>query len=63
MSGALFPAGAADWLASTLDALASDRALTARLGEKGREIQREEYTVAKMADRIEAVYRDLLVLA
>jgi glycosyltransferase involved in cell wall biosynthesis len=59
-NGLLFAPGDAAGLAAALTTLASNPGLGIRLGGKGREIQRQEYTVPRMAERIEAVYRELI---
>jgi glycosyltransferase involved in cell wall biosynthesis len=59
-TGYLEQIGDTDALASRLALLARDPALRERMGEHGATDVRERFTVGRMADEIEAVYRRLL---
>ncbi|HEY0866593.1 MAG TPA: glycosyltransferase family 4 protein [Fimbriimonas sp.] len=56
-NGFLFERGSFVDLAAKIDRLAADPALRESMGDEGRSLHRREYTVARMAERIEAVYR------
>jgi glycosyltransferase involved in cell wall biosynthesis len=60
VNGLLYQPGDCDALSSALTELASDRENASRLGIQGQVIQRREYTIERMADRIEAVYNELV---
>ena len=60
VTGRLFPKSDASALANILTTLKQDEEGTAKMGKAGRELQQREYTVAKMAERIEAVFRGLV---
>lgn len=60
VTGLLFEKGSAEGLARCLAELAGDRARAGRMGEAGRALHRAEYTLEKMAERIEAVFLDRL---
>ena len=59
-NGLLFAPGSAAGLAAAVSRLAADPSATQAMGAQGRQIQRDEYTIDKMAERIESVYRSLL---
>ena len=59
-TGWLFEKEQSAELAQVLSRLRKDRANLAKIGERAREIQRSEYTIPKMAERIEAVFRKVL---
>ena len=59
VNGLLFKPGDAGDLNRALGELSRDRALTHLLGERGREIQRSEYTVERMAERMLEVYEQI----
>lgn len=59
-NGLLFETGNAVALAEAVNALAADPRAAREMGDQGRGIHREKYTVEKMAERIEAVYRKLV---
>ncbi len=56
VNGKLFEAGNADSLALAVHSLASDRQQAIQMGLDGQKLQKTEYTIARMAERIEAVY-------
>jgi len=56
VTGLLVAAGDPDALAGAIDELASDPSTARRMGERGRSVHRTNYTVPKMAERIEKVY-------
>lgn len=56
-TGRLFDRGSAEGLAKILGEFCDDRMKLAKMGKRAREIQQSEYTIPKMAERIEAVYR------
>src|SRR5438067_6969160 len=58
--GFLVEAGDVDGLAKRLAALAEDSALRARLGDAGRARVLERYTVARLVDDVDRLYRSLL---
>jgi glycosyltransferase involved in cell wall biosynthesis len=60
VNGILVPVGAVAELADALQRLAGDRELRERMGAEGRRIAEEEFSVDQVADRTEAVYRELL---
>ena len=57
VTGRLFERGEASGFANVLAELGGDRANLAKMGDRGREVQRSEYTIPKMAERIDSVYR------
>lgn len=59
-TGYLERIGDTEALAARLALLARDPELRARMGERGAEDVRERFTIGRMADEIEAVYRALL---
>jgi glycosyltransferase involved in cell wall biosynthesis len=59
-TGLVFPPGDAETLAGCLDRLLSDAALCHRLGSAGRERALRVFSLDTMAERIEALYYDLL---
>ena len=59
-TGMLVEAGDVDGLAAALQALLTDRERARALGEAGRRRAREEFSVARMAERTQAVYDDVL---
>jgi glycosyltransferase involved in cell wall biosynthesis len=59
-TGMLVPPGAIDDVAAALTTLLADRALAHRLGDAGRARAREEFSVARMADRTVEVYEAAL---
>ena len=59
-TGYLERIGDTEALAARLALLARDPELGARMGERGADDVRERFTIGRMADEIEAVYRDLL---
>jgi len=59
-TGVLVEAGDVDGLAAALQELLSDRERARALGEAGRRRAREEFSVARMAERTQAVYDDAL---
>lgn len=59
VNGLLFKPGDPAGLAGAVGALAADPALTRLLGQRGQEIQREEYTVERMAERMLEVYQEM----
>jgi glycosyltransferase involved in cell wall biosynthesis len=59
-TGYLERIGDTEALAARLALLARDPELGARMGERGAEDVRERFTIGRMADEIEAVYRALL---
>ena len=59
-TGVLVEAGDVGGLAAALEALLADRERAAALGEAGRKRAREEFAVARMAERTAAVYEDAL---
>ena len=59
VNGFLFEVDDLETLAQAIQTLKSNRDLAGKLGETGREIQTAEYTIPKMAERIEAVYQKL----
>jgi 2-deoxystreptamine N-acetyl-D-glucosaminyltransferase/2-deoxystreptamine glucosyltransferase len=58
--GALVPVGDPSALARTCAELLLDRDLLARAGRGNRRRVEEEFSITRMIDRIEAVYRDLI---
>jgi glycosyltransferase involved in cell wall biosynthesis len=60
VNGILVPVGAVAELADALQRLAGDQELRERMGAEGRRIAEEEFSVDQVADRTEAVYRELL---
>ncbi|MGD9495557.1 MAG: glycosyltransferase [Armatimonadota bacterium] len=62
-TGLLAPAGDARGLAKTLAALLEAPQWARRMGERGRERALELFTVARMAERAEGIYRYLLTMA
>ncbi len=60
VTGRLFDRGDAEGLAMVLRDLSNDLESLATMGERGREVQQAEYTIPKMAERIETVYRKVL---
>jgi glycosyltransferase involved in cell wall biosynthesis len=59
-TGYLERIGDTEALAARLALLARDPELGARMGERGADDVRERFTIGRMADEIEAVYRALL---
>ncbi len=59
-NGLLFEAGNASELAAALAQLAQNPALVREMGAKGREIQLADYTLDRMAERIEQVYSEIV---
>jgi glycosyltransferase involved in cell wall biosynthesis len=59
-NGLLFSAGNVEQLVAATRRLVDQPNLGVEMGVRGREIQRAEYTVDRMAERIEAVYSRLL---
>ncbi len=59
-TGLLVPKNDAVALSRAICSLASDRSNCADMGNRGREIQRTEFTVEKFAERVEAVYESVL---
>ena len=59
-TGVLLEPGDVDGLAAALQALLTDRERARALGEAGRRRAREEFSVARMAERTQAVYDDVL---
>lgn len=56
VNGVLFEPGDARDLARSIAMLASDPAAAAAMGKAGQDLHQREYTVARMGERIEAVY-------
>lgn len=59
-TGRLFDRGDAEGLGKVLSELGKDLDSLAKMGKRGREVQQAEYTLPKMAERIESVYRKVL---
>ena len=59
-TGVLLEAGDIEGLATALEGLLSDRERARALGEAGRRRVREEFSVARMAERTQAVYAEAL---
>jgi len=59
-TGLLFPVGHVEALANALDRLLTDPAEARRLGDGGRRVARNEYTVAAALAALETTYRSLL---
>lgn len=59
--GILYPLGDTARARECLERLAGDSGLRKRLGEKGRTVQRERYSAAKMTHTLYNVYRNLLL--
>ena len=59
-TGRLFDRGSHVGLAVVLTDMAAANAVLVKMGERARKVQQDEYTVPKMAERIEAVYRKVL---
>jgi glycosyltransferase involved in cell wall biosynthesis len=60
VNGRLFERNDHAVLAQIFTELSADRANLVKMGERAREVQQAEYTVPRMAERIEAVYRKVL---
>lgn len=60
VTGRLFERGDHEGLASILREISGDLESLVKMGKRGREIQQAEYTIPKMAERIEAVYAKVL---
>lgn len=60
VTGRLFERGDHEGLASILREISGDLESLVKMGKRGREIQQAEYTIPKMAERIEAVYSKVL---
>lgn len=60
VTGRLFERGDHEGLASILREISGDLESLVKMGKRGREIQQAEYTIPKMAERIEAVYQKVL---
>lgn len=60
-TGLLFPAGDAAALARSIDRLLSDRELSVQMGTAARSRAMAEFTIEAMTDRMESVYRDLIL--
>lgn len=60
VTGKLFERGNVQELAQILNEMDNSRSHLVKMGERAREVQQAEYTVPKMAERIEAVYRRAL---
>ncbi|MBC8064646.1 MAG: glycosyltransferase family 4 protein [Chlorobia bacterium] len=60
VTGRLFERQNHQELASILKEFGNDRTRLVKMGGQGREVQQAEYTIPKMAERIEAVYRKVL---
>ncbi len=56
VNGLLFDKANPAELASSLQQLQQDQAAAAKMGERGRVLHRAEYTIQRMAERIEAAY-------
>ena len=59
-TGLLVPAGDSDSLGDAIATLASDAALRAAMGERAREHVRSRYSVDRLVEDIDALYRELL---
>jgi glycosyltransferase involved in cell wall biosynthesis len=59
-TGLLVPSGDAKAVAAAIDRLASDPTLRAAMGERGREDVVARYSVARLLDDVDALYRRLL---
>lgn len=59
-SGVLVPPGDIAALAAALTALGANRARRIELGERGRRLALEKFTAARMAERFEALYEEML---
>jgi len=59
-TGLLFPVGDVDMLATHLDTLLGDAALRKQIGEAGRKRAEELFASAKMIEKHELLYRDIL---
>ena len=59
-TGVLVEPGDADGVAAALEALLTDRVRAQALGEAGRRRAQEEFSVARMAERTQAVYDEAL---
>ncbi len=59
-TGWLFEKGNARELADILTRLSGSKSELAKMGSQARSVQRAEYTIARMAERIEAVFRRVL---
>jgi glycosyltransferase involved in cell wall biosynthesis len=59
-TGRLFPKADSAALSEILTELKQDREGTAKMGRAGRDLQVREYTIGKMAERIEAVFREVV---
>jgi glycosyltransferase involved in cell wall biosynthesis len=57
VNGLLFEAGNAGELATSIRRLAADRSAAAQMGLAGQRLHKADYTVERMAERIEAVYQ------
>ena len=57
VTGRLFDRGDHEGCSQIFRELGSDASKLATMGERSREVQQAEFTIAKMAERIEAVYR------
>ncbi len=60
VTGRLFERGNDKQLAAILREMSGSLDNLVTMGEKGREVQQAEYTISRMAERIEAVYRSVL---
>lgn len=60
VTGRLFNKGDAEGLASILRELSRDTSQLVKMGEQGSVVQQAEYTIPKMAERIEAVFNKVL---
>jgi glycosyltransferase involved in cell wall biosynthesis len=59
-TGIMVPPRRADRLAAALERLASDTALRRRLGDAGRRVVEEEFDLARLLRRLEAIYADVI---
>jgi glycosyltransferase involved in cell wall biosynthesis len=59
-TGRLFPRGDAEALGRILEEFSKDKSALSTMGKRGMEIHRAEYTVERMAERIESVFAKVL---